>query len=136
MLWGEHLFVISQQEHFDFSSFGSGVENLLEQARLLVRPMNAYFCGIVLYSVPTGLWAFSFSFGIVSIWLPKLRSFGAALFIGLIVSITISAELAQAAKLLEGRFDSMDLAADIIGILAGGILAYAKKYLRSPQVDC
>ena len=104
-----------------------GAGDGIDRARSWVRPMNSYFNGFALYSAPTALWAFSFAFCIVKIWLPKLKSLGAAVCIAITVLIALGTELAQAAGLVQGRFDLADLVANLVGVAAGGAVAYARQ---------
>ena len=103
-------------------------------ARRLVRPLNPYVSGFTLYSLPTALWAFSFIFCVVTIWRVQLKSFGAIFVILLTVSVVLGAELAQAIGLLSGRFDNSDLFANVVGLIFGGTVAYAKGCIRQHQI--
>src|SRR5690348_6202280 len=44
------------------------LDSMLEQVRLFVRPLNSFFTGFVLYSLPTALWAAAFVYSVLFVW--------------------------------------------------------------------
>jgi hypothetical protein len=111
-----------------------GGGSVIEAARQITRPLNPYVSGFTLYSLPTGLWAFSFIFCVVTIWRVQLKSFGAIFIIMLTVIVVLGAELAQAFGIFSGRFDAADLFGNVVGLIFGGIVAYAKGFCKREQI--
>ncbi len=112
---------------------GAGGGPLLDFARTLARPLNPYVSGFALYSLPSALWAFSFMFCIVKIWADTLVSIAAIAVIALTAAVVLGSEVGQALDLVQGRFDVADVAANAVGLSAGGLTAYAtqRNKLRS-----
>lgn len=104
-----------------------GIGSSIQYARQATRPLNPCLNSFALYSLPSGLWAFSFIFCIVTIWQREIRSFDALTVIMLTVIVVLGSELAQAMNLLSGRFDTDDFIANAMGLGLGGIVAYAKQ---------
>jgi glycopeptide antibiotics resistance protein len=118
-----------------FKIIGSvGAEELVDYARITVRPFNRYVSGFVLYSLPTALWAFSFMFCIARIWGDQLVSVGAITVVSLTVAIVLGSELGQGFDLVPGRFDVADITANVAGLVAGGITAYATQRFKRTSI--
>jgi hypothetical protein len=104
-----------------------GLGPAVYEARLLARPLNPYFSGFTIYSLPTGLWALSFIYSVIAVWRGALKSISALLAILLVVLVVQGSELAQATGLVAGTFDKGDFLANFLGLVMGATLAYAKQ---------
>jgi len=91
-----------------------GAHDLINQLRSFVAPWEYLIPRWVDYSLPTGLWAFSFLLLIGCVWKHDYRVFrNYAGFVGFGI---IASELLQLGP-LEGTFDWLDLMSNTLGIL-------------------
>ncbi len=81
--------------------------------------------GWVIYSLPNGLWAYSFMFFMSFIW-GDVNSLGKILFIVLVAFLSVGSELGQLFGLIPGTFCLADVVTYAIGLLFG--YNYGSKY--------
>jgi hypothetical protein len=74
--------------------------------------------GWVIYSLPNGLWAYSFMFFISFIW-GDVKSLGKIIFIVLVVILSVGSELGQLFGLIPGTFCLADMFFYTFGLFAG-----------------
>lgn len=82
--------------------------------------------GILLYSVPQGLWAFSFLYVILLIWRPNTARPMAVVSIFCALIVIEGSEIAQL-SFLPGTFDINDMICNTVGIALAGGVAYARR---------
>lgn len=80
-----------------------------------------------LYSLPDGLWLFSFTSTILLIWKNKINSHN-IIWLTLIPLIAIVSELGQAIHVINGTFDYFDLLSYLSGSLISFLLFSSRKY--------
>jgi hypothetical protein len=118
-----------------FRLIGSlGFSSIVEEARIAARPFNQYFQGFVLYSLPSGLWAFSFIYSITVVWRSTLKSLGAIATILSVMVVVEGTELAQGLGLISGKFDRLDLIANLVGLVVGGAVGYGRRNDKLPTL--
>lgn len=104
-----------------------GLESLIIKFRDLVSP--AIISKWVIYSLPNGLWSFSFIFFILFFTEDLSRT--RKLWLVIVISIIVGCELLQKLKLIRGTFDIFDLTTNIFFItLALGIYYLVKENLN------
>ena len=99
-----------------FEALGLGRQ--LDAARAVTRPMAHVLPSFVLFSVPDGLWAFAFTQAMVVVWSGRW-SRASAPWILLGPALAIGSELGQAAGVVPGTFDVVDLLALSLGSAVG-----------------
>jgi hypothetical protein len=93
-----------------------GLTDLMMLARSQLTKNPLQIPDFVLYSLPTGLWSFSFIYCVTLIWSGALRQ--GLVYFGVAISMIFGAEFLQLLY-LEGVFDPMDMWANLIGVMAG-----------------
>ncbi len=80
----------------------------------------------IVYSLPDGLWAYSFIFSIKLIWNEKQGGYWIWTFISYM--IILLPEILQFNKILPGTYDIQDIALLLLGIILSSIVLSTKKY--------
>jgi glycopeptide antibiotics resistance protein len=93
-----------------------GLMDLMMSARSQLTKDSAKIPDFLLYSLPTGLWSFSFIYCVTVIWSGAIRR--GLVYFGIAISMIFGAEFFQLLY-LEGVFDPMDLWANLVGVMAG-----------------
>ncbi len=101
-----------------------GLYSVILNARNLID-FNYYIPEWIIFSLPNGLWAYSFMFFISFIWRDS-KSLGKTFFIVLVVILSLGSELGQLFDLVPGTFCLTDVAAYTAGLLLG--YNYGSKY--------
>jgi hypothetical protein len=70
--------------------------------------------GWVCFALPDGLWTFAWVIAALSVWRGRVTPW-----VALVPGVAVTSELLQAAHLLRGTFDVLDLVAYVTGALAG-----------------
>jgi hypothetical protein len=70
------------------------------------------------FSLPNGLWAYSFMFFISFIW-GGTKSYGKIFFVSLVVALSVGSELGQLLNLIPGTFCLNDVFFYTLGLFAG-----------------
>ncbi len=84
------------------------------------------------YSLPNGLWAYSFMFFMSFIW-GDVKSMSKTFFIVLVVILTVGSELGQLLGLVPGTFCLADMLFYTFGLLAGSLLS--KLYFKGDVLN-
>jgi len=94
-----------------------GLSNIVTDARQLVSPFLKYLPKWVLFSLPDGIWVFSFTFAIFYIWHNSKLKRGMYFWIILPLLLSISGEIGQWLQLVEGTYCHTDVIAYLISWL-------------------
>ncbi len=89
----------------------------------------------VIYSLPNGLWAYSFMFFMSFIW-GDVKSLSKIFFIVLVVILSVGSELGQLLRLVPGTFCLTDMFFYTFGLFAGYLLSklYSKGDVLNEKV--
>lgn len=93
-----------------------GLTGLIVSARSQLARNPVQIPDFLVYSLPTGLWSFSFIYCVTVIWSGSLRQ--GRIYFGIAISMIFGAELLQLLY-LDGVFDPMDMWANSLGVVAG-----------------
>lgn len=112
-----------------------GFESQLLKARALFDISN-HLPDWVVYSLPGGLWAYSFMFLISFIWGDEQR-LGKKVFTIIVIILALGSELGQLFGVVPGTFCVADIVAYTIGLLLGYIYGsnYPKAFSTKPRVE-
>jgi len=88
----------------DYIGFTESIDNL----RLKTLPYKDIFPDWVLYSLPDGLWLFSFSSAVMVIWERELKLYSFIIWISMLI-LVISLEILQYYNIINGTFDIIDI---------------------------
>jgi len=93
-----------------------GIHELIYKIRELFNPFKSYIPKWIYFSLPDGLWVYSFSYVLLLIWKDKLK----VAIVWLIIPFTAGClvELAQLIKVFPGTFDYLDLIMSSLGIIS------------------
>ncbi|OJJ22503.1 hypothetical protein BKI52_07430 [marine bacterium AO1-C] len=100
---------------FDWISF-IGLDHLIERLRFYTLPYAKYIPEWILFSLPDGLWMFSYGCGICYLWRNK-QSKQPHWWISLIALFILSVEILQLLQITPGTFDPLDLVFYLLGAL-------------------
>ncbi len=103
-----------------------GADHFIDALRQLFQSAAPIGRGILLYSVPEGMWAFSFLYVILWIWRGSMARPMALVSIFCAVIVIEGSEIAQL-SFLQGTFDINDLICNVVGIALAGGVAYARQ---------
>lgn len=103
-----------------------GSDHFIDALRQLFQSAAPIGRGILLYSVPEGMWAFSFLYVILWIWRGNMARPMALVSIFCAVIVIEGSEIAQL-SFLQGTFDINDLICNAVGIALAGGVAYARQ---------
>lgn len=92
------------------------ISEIVSNYRLLTLPLKQYLPDWFLYSLPDGLWLFSYISIILLLWGNTISKKN-ILWFSLIPAIAISSEIAQVFSLVPGTFDLFDLLFYVLGTL-------------------
>ena len=93
-----------------------GMEYYLNDLRGYSNSFDVYLPDWTIYSAPNGLWVFSFSMFMLSVWGYNLSSLAIS-WVLILLGISIVSEMMQFFRIIPGTFDPVDIAAYIIGFL-------------------
>ena len=115
------LFHSSERVFFSWLRF-LGLNNWIYFARNRSLVISQHLPLWILYSLPDGLWAFSYALFIAGIWWRSV-SWLKYIWMATIPLLVIGSELLQYYAIIPGTFSLLDLAFEILGIIAGISLA-------------
>jgi hypothetical protein len=95
----------------------AGLYSFILKARDLFN-IGGYMPERFVYSLPNGLWAYSFMFFISLIW-GNTKSFGKTFFVSLVVALSVGSELGQLLNVVPGTFCLYDVFFYTTGLSAG-----------------
>lgn len=98
-----------------------GIDDLINSMRKITMNYNVLFPNWFLYSLPDGLWIFSYTCLMFYIWNNKV-TLKNIFWIFIIPTSAIISELGQMTKYINGTFDILDLAFYFFGLLLPFIL--------------
>jgi len=94
-----------------------GLSNLVANARHIVAPLLKYLPKLVLFSLPDGIWVFSFTVAIFFIWHDSKSKRGMYFWVILPLLLSISGEIGQFLQLVEGTYCNVDVVTCLISWL-------------------
>ena len=110
-----------------------GIENKILSIRELFFPLKIYLPQWVYYSLPDGLWVYSFTSAILIVWNNQFKIAKYWLVIPVFTGAII--EIAQGLKLFRGTFDILDLTFTIVALLLSIIIINHKFKQNDKQND-
>lgn len=99
-----------------------GLDRSLVHLRIQVAPLYIYLPEWVIYSLPNGLWAFSYAFIITALWWPTLTALK-YLWLATIPLVGLGYEVMQYLGIIPGVFCYTDLVLCFIGVVSGMTVA-------------
>lgn len=103
-----------------------GLNSLVLQVRDIFDIAH-YLPAWIIYSLPNGLWAYSFMFFISFVW-GHTNSIGKTFFIILVVILSVGSELGQLLGLVPGTFCLTDVVLYLLGLVVGYNLGLSYSY--------
>ena len=97
---------------FDLFSIGTQIDKI----RVYTIPYSEYLPNWFLFSLPDGLWIFSYTSLVLYIWKNKLKKEN-IFWVFIVPFISIFSELGQIFNIIPGTFDLIDLIFYLIGFL-------------------
>lgn len=116
LIIGGAIYVLYRNEHllmFDWFQY-LGISDYINRLRAEANGLSLYEW--VKYSMPAGLWLFSYMFIIDSIWGKGSNALYKS-FLYVLPVLAILSELMQCIKILPGTFDIMDLISYVLAII-------------------
>jgi hypothetical protein len=104
---------------FDWFEF-IGIEKLTNLIRISFHPIKSSLPTWIYYSLPDGLWTYSFSSVYLLIWRKEIGNGEYWLLIPLITGCLF--EILQGLKLFEGTFDPVDLILSLLALILSIII--------------
>ena len=93
-----------------------GLTESIDNLRLKTLPYKDDFPDWVLYSLPDGLWLFSFSSAIMVIWERELKLHAFIIWISMLI-LVVFLEILQYYNIINGTFDIVDIIFFIFGAI-------------------
>lgn len=90
--------------------------NVISKLRSFTTNSTAQIPNVILYSLPDGLWLFSYISLVLYVWKNKINQEN-LFWIFIIPIISISSELGQIIKIIPGTFDFVDLIMYLLGTI-------------------
>ena len=87
-----------------------------------------------MFSVPNGLWAFSFLFFFLWIWRGELRSPQAIIWLALIIFVVEGSEFAQKFHIIPGTYDVGDITWNTFGLSLAILLSWRRRFWNAEEV--
>jgi hypothetical protein len=131
LILGGSIYVFTRSSEFVFFRWieSIGLGNWLNLAREHAFSDNSILPVWIVYSLPSGLWAFAYAVIITGIW-SKSRSRIRYVWLATIPLLVFGFEILQYAGILSGTFSIQDLVLGMIGIILGVLLGnYTHKRL-------
>ena len=132
ILSGGLIYVLFRQDSLKmFSWFESvNLSNSISEMRLFTIPLSIYLPDWFLYSLPDGLWLFSYVSFLLVVWGNVISKHNIHWVI-LVPLIAIFSELGQLIKVIPGTFDVVDLCSYFLGAVLP-ILIFANLKTNKP----
>lgn len=116
LLLGGLIYILFRQETLQMFGWFDSINllGIISELRELTIPMKKYLPEWFIYSLPDGLWVFSYVSGLMLVWdnhINKSNFF----WIILIPFLSLSSEFVQFYNLIPGTFDLMDMTFYLIG---------------------
>ncbi len=100
----------------------AGLKGFLESIRSYTKYVHHIIPEWIVYSLPNGLWAFSYALIISYIWGGERGSILKVFWLGSIIAVGLGYEFLQYLKVISGTFCFQDLLLCTIGIILGVII--------------
>ncbi len=113
------LFRSTTLRMFDWFSF-VGIDKIIHSARTFVLDFKNSIPNWIYYSLPDGLWVYSFTSAILIFWNNDSKKSTLWLLVPFITGVLI--EIFQGFKLFPGTFDILDLTFSILGLSISKII--------------
>jgi hypothetical protein len=110
----------------------SGVDGIVMTIRAIVRPMVELLPGWFLYSLPDGLWVYSFTAFLLATWRGTPPSVATFAWLLAPTTLAVGGEVLQAFRVVPGTFDI----ADIMMCTLGGALAISWSFRPGTATAC
>ena len=132
ILSGGLIYVLFRQDSLKmFSWFESvNLSNSISEMRLFTLPLSIYLPDWFLYSLPDGLWLFSYVSFLLVVWRNIISKYNIH-WVLLVPLIAIFSELGQLIKFIPGTFDVVDLCSYFLGAVLP-ILIFANLKTNKP----
>ena len=132
ILSGGLIYVLFRQDSLKmFSWFESvNLSNSISEMRLFTLPLSIYLPDWFLYSLPDGLWLFSYVSFLLVVWGNVISKHNIH-WVLLVPLIAIFSELGQLIKVIPGTFDVVDLCSYFLGAVLP-ILIFANLKTNKP----
>ena len=132
ILSGGLIYVLFRQDSLKmFSWFESvNLSNSISEMRLFTLPLSIYLPDWFLYSLPDGLWLFSYVSFLLVVWGNVISKHNIH-WVLLVPLIAIFSELGQLIKVISGTFDVVDLCSYFLGAVLP-ILIFANLKTNKP----
>ena len=120
LLAGGLIYAVFRKSDFVFFQWIDylGLSNLLIEVREFFSFINFTFPNWIVFSLPSGLWAFAYTFIIVILWY-KNHSFVRYFWYSSIPLLVFGFEFLQCAKIVPGTFSFGDILSSLIGLFFG-----------------
>ncbi len=132
ILSGGLIYVLFRQDSLKmFSWFESvNLSNSISEMRLFTLPLSIYLPDWFLYSLPDGLWLFSYVSFLLVVWGNVISKHNIH-WVLLVPLIAIFSELGQLIKVIPGTFDVVDLCSYFLGAVLP-VLIFANLKTNKP----
>ena len=126
LLFGGLIYVLFRQDSLKmFSWFESiNLSNAISELRLFTLPLSIHLPDWFLYSLPDGLWLFSYISFLLVVWSNVISKYNIH-WVLLVPLIAVFSEIGQLIKVIPGTFDIIDLGFYLLGT-ALPILIFSK----------
>ncbi len=106
---GGYIYIVFRNKNLRFFNYFEkiGCLDYINTIRLINNPYKGFFPNWFFYSLPDGLWVYSFTSFYIIIWNGRIAKMQYWLLLPVIFGCL--AELAQAIKIFEGTYDPIDL---------------------------
>ena len=107
--------------------------DVISDYRLFTMPLSAHLPSWFLYSLPDGLWLFSFVSILLAIWDNTISKHNIHWFI-LVPTIAVFIEIGQLLSIVSGTFDILDLIFYLIGTVLPILIFNNSKTIKSKTI--
>lgn len=123
LLAGGIIYILFRTSEPVFFSWirAAGLDNWLSFARNSSLSLTPHLPGWVVYSLPNGLWAFSYALLITAIWSDS-KSWLKYIWMASIPVLVLGFEILQLTGFIPGTFSLQDMALGIAGLIGGVIV--------------
>ncbi len=133
LLLGGLIYILFRQDTLKMFSWFDNINlsTVISKLRLRTVPLSGHFPNWFLYSLPDGLWLFSYLSGFLVVWDNVISKHNIYWLLS-IPMVAILSEIGQFFEIVPGTFDIFDLLFYILGtILPILIFTNSKKYLNN-----
>ena len=117
---------------FDWAT-GFGLQDTITHIRSSTQVYQSLISDFILFSLPTMLWTFSFTYAVSVIWRGGDNKNARVFFLCMVLLVSIFGEVAQSINLIQGTYDLLDLIANVTGFFLAVCLNTFREipYVRS-----